>query len=99
MDTAEAPKGEMHYLNSMLDAIGNTQLMRFNRIASDVPPLVLAKMEMFNPGGSVKDRIGPAMIEPADAARASPTQQRSTCRARRETVASPCPRSHPQEAP
>src|SRR5436305_4507162 len=63
MYTAEAPKGEMHYLNSMLDAIGNTQLMRFNRIASDVPPLVLAKMRMFNPGGSVKDRIGPAMIE------------------------------------
>src|SRR5438067_3278200 len=63
MDTAEAPKGEMHYLHSMLDAIGDTPLMRFNRIASDVPPLVLAKMEMFNPGGSVKDRIGPAMIE------------------------------------
>jgi cystathionine beta-synthase len=32
-------------------------------VASDVPPLVLAKMEMFNPGGSVKDRIGPAMID------------------------------------
>src|SRR5256885_267256 len=63
MDTAEALKGEMHYLNSMLDAIGNTPLMRFNRIASDVPPLVLAKMEMFNPGGSVKDRIGISMIE------------------------------------
>jgi len=63
MDTAEAPKGEVHYLHSMLDAIGDTPLMRFNRIASDVPPLVLAKMEMFNPGGSVKDRIGPAMIE------------------------------------
>src|SRR5256714_435868 len=63
MDTAEAPKGEMHYLHSMLDAIGDTPLMRFNRIAGDVPPLVLAKMEMFNPGGSVKDRIGPAMVE------------------------------------
>src|SRR5437763_11037272 len=62
MDTAEAPKGEMHYLNSMLDAIGNTQLMRFNRIASDVPPLVLAKMELCNPGGCVKDRIGPSLI-------------------------------------
>ncbi|QBD83525.1 cystathionine beta-synthase [Ktedonosporobacter rubrisoli] len=53
----------MHYYNSILDAIGNTPLVRLNRIASDVPPLVLAKMEMFNPGGSVKDRIGPAMIE------------------------------------
>ena len=60
METAE---GEMHYVHSMLDEIGNTPLMRLNRVASDVPPLVLAKMEMFNPGGSVKDRIGPAMIE------------------------------------
>src|SRR5436305_3893887 len=38
-------------------------LVRLNRIASGVPPLLLAKMEMLNPGGSVKDRIGPAMIE------------------------------------
>jgi cystathionine beta-synthase len=43
--------------------MGNTPLVRLNRVASDVPPLVLAKMEMFNPGGSVKDRIGPAMID------------------------------------
>ncbi len=59
----EAPQGEMRYYNSMLDAIGNTPLIRLNRVASDVQPLILAKMEMFNPGGSVKDRIGPAMIE------------------------------------
>lgn len=55
--------GEMRYNRSMLELIGDTPLMRLNRIANDVPPLVLAKMEMFNPGGSVKDRIGPAMIE------------------------------------
>jgi cystathionine beta-synthase len=61
--TTEAPLGEMRYYNSMLDAIGNTPLMRLNRVASDVQPLILAKMEMFNPGGSVKDRIGPTMIE------------------------------------
>src|SRR5712691_5874790 len=59
----EAAQGEMHYYNSMLDAIGNTPLIRLNRVASDVQPLILAKMEMFNPGGSVKDRIGPTMIE------------------------------------
>ncbi|WP_126581949.1 cystathionine beta-synthase [Tengunoibacter tsumagoiensis] len=53
----------MHYFSSILDGIGNTPLVRLNRIASDVPPLVLAKMEMFNPGGSVKDRVGPALIE------------------------------------
>src|SRR5438270_3125004 len=53
----------MRYCSSILDAIGNTPLVRLNHVARDVPPLVLAKMEMFNPGGSVKDRIGPALIE------------------------------------
>jgi cystathionine beta-synthase len=56
-------QGEMHYYSSILEAIGNTPLVRLNRVASDVPPLVLAKMEILNPGGSVKDRIGPALIE------------------------------------
>lgn len=59
----EAPQSKMRYYNTMIDAIGNTPLMRLNRVASDVQPLILAKMEIFNPGGSVKDRIGPAMIE------------------------------------
>jgi cystathionine beta-synthase len=62
-DEKEPGPGEMRYLHSMIEAVGNTPLIRLNRIASDVPPLVLAKMEMFNPGGSVKDRIGPAMID------------------------------------
>ncbi|TMB90494.1 MAG: pyridoxal-phosphate dependent enzyme [Chloroflexi bacterium] len=53
----------MHYDKSILELIGKTPLVRLNRIASGVPPLLLAKMEMLNPGGSVKDRIGPAMIE------------------------------------
>ncbi|MBE3560449.1 MAG: cystathionine beta-synthase [Ktedonobacteraceae bacterium] len=53
----------MRYYDTILDAIGNTPLVRLHRVASDVPALVLAKMEMLNPGGSVKDRIGPAMIE------------------------------------
>ena len=59
----KSESGDMHYYRSMLELIGDTPLIRLGRIASDVPPLVLAKMEMFNPGGSVKDRIGPAMIE------------------------------------
>ncbi len=59
----EPAMGEMRYYNSILEAIGNTPLVRLNQVASDVPPLTLAKMEMFNPGGSVKDRIGPALIE------------------------------------
>src|SRR5215469_13327933 len=53
---------EMHYANSILEKIGNTPLVRLNRVASDVPAVVLAKLEMLNPGGSVKDRIGPALI-------------------------------------
>ncbi len=62
-ENSDPAMGEMHYYNSMLDLVGNTPLIKLNHIASDVPPLVLAKMEMFNPGGSVKDRIGPAMID------------------------------------
>src|SRR5215472_2220571 len=53
---------KMRYLHSILEQIGNTPLLHLNRVASDVQPLMLAKMEMFNPGGSVKDRIGPALI-------------------------------------
>src|SRR2546428_2594591 len=62
-DKTEHAMGEMRYDKSILELMGNTPLVRLNRVASDVPPLVLAKMEMLNPGGSVKDRIGPAMIE------------------------------------
>src|SRR3989442_11877589 len=61
--TPSSATSEMHYYTSILDIMGDTPLVRLNRVASDVPPLVLAKMEMFNPGGSVKDRIGPAMID------------------------------------
>lgn len=54
---------DIRYYDNILEIIGNTPLVRLHRVASDVAPLVLAKMEMFNPGGSVKDRIGPAMID------------------------------------
>src|SRR5437588_8500361 len=54
---------EIHDYKSILELIGETPLVRLNSVASNVLPLVLAKMEMLNPGGSVKDRIGPAMIE------------------------------------
>ena len=52
---------EMRYANSILEGIGNTPLVQLNRVASEVAPLVLAKLEMLNPGGSVKDRIGPGL--------------------------------------
>lgn len=53
----------MKYYNSILDTIGHTPLVRLNAIAHGVKPLMLAKVEYFNPGGSVKDRIGVALIE------------------------------------
>ena len=53
----------MKYYNSILDTIGHTPLVRLNVIAHGVKPLMLAKVEYFNPGGSVKDRIGVALIE------------------------------------
>ncbi len=62
-EKTEPAMGEMHYYDSVLELMGNTPLVRLRRVAGDVPPLILAKLEMFNPGGSVKDRIGPAMIE------------------------------------
>jgi len=52
--------------DSVLDTIGNTPLVRLNEIASDFPCTVLGKVEFFNPGGSVKDRIGRSMIEDAE---------------------------------
>ena len=56
----------MRYYNSILETIGNTPLVRLPRIAKDAKCLFLSKLEMFNPGGSVKDRIGVAMVEDAE---------------------------------
>jgi cystathionine beta-synthase len=56
----------MRYFESILDTIGNTPLVKLPKIMAGAKPLVLAKLEMFNPGGSVKDRIGQKMIEAAE---------------------------------
>ncbi|MCP4296291.1 MAG: cysteine synthase A [Proteobacteria bacterium] len=53
-------------LNNLSEAIGRTPLVRLNRIDENSKAIVLGKLEMFNPGGSVKDRIGNAMIEEAE---------------------------------
>jgi len=55
-------------LDSFLDAVGDTPLVRLRSVARGVRPQVLAKLEMLNPGGSVKDRIGLPMIEAAERA-------------------------------
>src|SRR5258706_15025336 len=52
--------------NSILDAIGNTPLIRLNRIARDLPAEVWVKADYLNPGGSVKDRIAISMIDDAE---------------------------------
>ena len=55
-------------METFLDAMGNTPLVRLRRVARGVRPSILAKLEMLNPGGSVKDRIGLRMIEAAERA-------------------------------
>ena len=56
----------MHYAEHVIDLVGNTPLVRLNAVARDVSPLVLAKVEYLNPGGSVKDRIALRMVEAAE---------------------------------
>lgn len=52
--------------DNLADTFGNTPLVRLPRLGKGLPGTVLVKMESFNPGGSVKDRIGVAMIEAAE---------------------------------
>jgi cysteine synthase A len=52
--------------NSIVETVGGTPLVRLNRVAAGVEATVLLKCEFFNPLGSVKDRIGAAMIEDAE---------------------------------
>ena len=58
----------MHTYSNMQHTIGNTPLVRLNRIAADLDAEVLAKLEFFNPLGSVKDRIAASMIDAAEKA-------------------------------
>ncbi len=52
--------------DNIVSTIGNTPLVRLSKIGEEFPSTVLAKVEYFNPGGSVKDRIGIAMIKDAE---------------------------------
>jgi len=54
------------YYNSILETIGNTPLVKLNKLNEGIEGTILAKVEYFNPGQSVKDRIGIKMIEDAE---------------------------------
>jgi cysteine synthase len=58
----------MKIANDVIELIGNTPLVRINRLAKDAGAQVVAKLEFYNPAHSVKDRIGAAMIEAAEQA-------------------------------
>jgi len=55
--------------NNVIETIGRTPLVKLNRIAKDIEPTIYAKVEAFNPGASVKDRICMAMIDAAEEAK------------------------------
>lgn len=57
----------MKYYNNILETIGNTPLVKLNRLTKDISALVLAKVETTNPGNSVKDRMALQMMEDAEA--------------------------------
>lgn len=57
----------MKYAKNILETIGNTPLVKLNKVTYEVDALVLAKVETFNPGNSVKDRMAVKMIEDAEA--------------------------------
>jgi cystathionine beta-synthase len=56
----------MDIKNNILETIGNTPLIRLNRITKDLPCTVLAKVDYFNPGNSIKDRMALKMVEVAE---------------------------------
>jgi len=56
----------LQYHENILSLIGNTPLVKINKVTNGANCLILAKLEYLNPGGSVKDRIGIAMIDDAE---------------------------------
>ncbi|MFO7446391.1 MAG: pyridoxal-phosphate dependent enzyme, partial [Ignavibacteriaceae bacterium] len=57
----------MNFKNNILETIGNTPLVKINKINKGLKPQIFAKLESANPGGSVKDRIGISMLNDAEA--------------------------------
>lgn len=70
-NAAQKKKGRKpapQFSRTILETIGNTPLVRLNKVSAGMRALVLAKVEFFNPGGSIKDRIGISIIEDAERA-------------------------------
>ncbi len=59
---------EVRYYDNVVDLIGNTPLVRLHSVTAGIGATVLAKVEYFNPGGSVKDRIAVRMVDEAEKA-------------------------------
>ncbi|PSR13354.1 MAG: cystathionine beta-synthase [Bacteroidetes bacterium] len=57
----------MQYKNNILETIGNTPLVKMNKVTAEIPALVLMKVETFNPGHSIKDRMAVKMLDDAEA--------------------------------
>ena len=55
------------WLNNILETIGNTPLIKLNKLTAHIPATVLAKVDYFNPGNSIKDRMALKMVEVAEA--------------------------------
>ena len=56
----------MNIKNNILETIGNTPMIRLNKVTKELPCLVLAKVDYFNPGNSIKDRMALKMVEVAE---------------------------------
>jgi cystathionine beta-synthase len=56
----------VEYVTSLIELVGNTPLLKLSRVTDGARPLILAKVEYFNPGGSVKDRIAVKMVDAAE---------------------------------
>src|SRR3546814_19854365 len=57
----------MNIYDDVTQLVGNTPLVRLNRVVGDAGATVLAKLEFYNPANSVKDRLGVAMVDAAEA--------------------------------
>ena len=102
------PRKRIEIPDNVADLVGRTPMVSFTRLTADLDAEVIGKLEAYNPAGSVKDRIGVAMIAAAEAegriepgrddrdradVRATPGSRSRSCAPRRATAASSrCPR-------